>query len=686
MPLNATVPRPPARAGEEITMKRLGIVLGLALACGLSARANYVIIRVITNNKAAAPATGSVGTPPGGVPMPGMPPMPGGPGGGRPSGAGSMPPMPGGPGGGRPSGAGGSGPGGGRPSGPGGMPPMPGGMPPAGAPAAPPIDLGPNDYVMAAIEVKNFKIFPNRYDPTVPNAFAWHTFGDKDSYALLFQDGRQIQYGTIKLDTPEEQYAKKNRAMVGAKRTPDEVLMLAEWCLSVGLVDRCRDCFEELVRRSDSKDVPPRVAKAVAAYRKLAEAMAADVPNVESGRLWSEQTGLQGRATSPHYYLIHPGAGTDEEKAQTAKRLALLENQFRTFFLWFAIKGRALDLPKEKLVAVVVADGIEFGKAQSELGVRNLVSDGFHAKRDNLLILAPKRTDEASRNFASLAGEVYQSHPKETLLKGKYPAKEIKAQAAHESWARAQTIALVDAALNEEAMRASISHEGTRQLLAGTGLLPRNVQLPEWLQFGLGALFETPKGPFPSETSQVKVAFWGGSGGVNWAWMRHWEELIAKNKMPDDALETLVNTISDTYFTLANEGKEEPGGTLKGGSGSPIPKLSAELVVPHQTGGRPSGPAGGSGPGGGRPSGPGGVPMPGGIPSGPGGIPSGPGDGGVPGIAPEAEKLDPIKLQAAATARARTFAWALTFYLAQHRFDELSTLFDELAHALATSR
>ena len=631
-------------------MRRFAAVLGLALACGLTAQANYVVIRVVTNEQGVAqPAAqgllGGAGSPGIGMPMfpGGMPMLPGGL-------PGSMPMLPG---------------------------VFPGGMPPIGEAPPAKIELGPNDSVMAVIEISKLRIFKNNYDPTNPNAFASHTFR-QGGYALLFQDGQQIQYGTVKLETPEQQFVKNNRTLQGAARTPDAVLRLAQWCLSAGLVDHCRDLLEELVRKSDGKDFPARPAAAVAAYRQISEGMSADVPDATSGKAWADQLFMPGREISKHYYLIHAGEGGNEFKELNDMRIALLEKQFRTFYYWFAIHGKALPLPKSKMVVVVPKnqDNNNYGQAKAALGAHDLVSDGFHARRENLLVLAPQRLDEPYRAFQSIMNEsVYREfRNKEDLLGGPYPAKQIKTKAAHDAWGRAQTLALVDYALTREGLIASISHEGTLQLFAASGLVPRNVQMPEWLKFGLGALFDTPKGPFPSETSKIKVAMWSGSGGVNWAWMRHWEELKAKRKLPDRSLDLLMNTISDTYFVLASEGKEEPSeGVLKGGASLDRPK-SGDLIRPFQSSspGSQKGSSKSSAPA--RPGMPPGMPgMPPGLIVPPGVVPS-----GVPGLAPEAEKVDPLKLEADAKARARTFAWALTYYLAENDFNGLMALFAEL--------
>src|SRR5204862_549432 len=55
----------------------------------------------------------------------------------------------------------------------------------------------------------------------------------------------------------------------------------------------------------------------------------------------------------------------------------------------------------------------------------------------------------------------------------------------------AQTNALLLKALAEDGENAAVSYSGTRQLLVGSGLLAQNVELPLWVQSGMGSFFQT---------------------------------------------------------------------------------------------------------------------------------------------------------------------------------------------------
>ena len=170
--------------------------------------------------------------------------------------------------------------------------------------------------------------------------------------------------------------------------------------------------------------------------------------------------------------------------------MTYLENTFKTVYVWFAIRGKALPAPAEKMVGVIVGDSTEYRRYRDTFEASNLVADGFHARRENLAVFSARRLDKASINFEQLTKDVYRQSRVEDLFKARdvkdlpNPKQNPQAPATFQEYARASTIALVDAALQEEAEMASASHEGTRQIFGETGLVPRNVLAPEWVRFG----------------------------------------------------------------------------------------------------------------------------------------------------------------------------------------------------------
>ena len=94
-------------------------------------------------------------------------------------------------------------------------------------------------------------------------------------------------------------------------------------------------------------------------------------------------------------------------------------------------------------------------------------------------------------------------------------------------------------AMDEESIRATISHEGVRQLTAAAGLLPRTVAAPEWVQFGMASFFETPH-----------RALWSGTGALSWLHL-HKFKTLAKDKKTGRAEDVLLGVITDDYFRKA---------------------------------------------------------------------------------------------------------------------------------------
>src|SRR5207253_6658106 len=119
----------------------------------------------------------------------------------------------------------------------------------------------------------------------------------------------------------------------------------------------------------------------------------------------------------------------------------------------------------------------------------------------------------------------------EDLLKGK-AVKLGLGPIGYNLSARAQTLTLVLKAMEEDGKRATVTHEGTRQLIAALGLLPRSVEAPQWIDFGMASFFETPKG-----------SYWWGAGAPNMTYLvnfKLWDYNKKLDKNPAEALMSVV--------------------------------------------------------------------------------------------------------------------------------------------------
>ncbi len=332
-------------------------------------------------------------------------------------------------------------------------------------------------------------------------------------------------------------------ALKDGKPTAEAVLELADWTLAHGLVDKFPQVMNKLVEIDKSHP-------AAVAYLKVKSELDQPPSREDAAASWRKKllSGYKVVETDRHHYAIVHNSAT-AGAAEVQSHLDLLENSFRGFYYWFALKGVALPVPKHRQLAVVTGQEKDFRHFHKVLTSGPVVVDGFFARRENVAVMANKRQDDTydalnkfwkrweDKGFqrtAILSGKKGAGHPK------------VGVMITEEQLAEAQMVALMLKALEQEAELATISHDASRQLLFASGLLPRNVAAPEWFLFGMGSFFETPlQSP------------WSGIGAPSSYFLPRWHELKGKGfeKSPG---ETLRKVITDAYFRgLPPEGRPE---------------------------------------------------------------------------------------------------------------------------------
>lgn len=318
----------------------------------------------------------------------------------------------------------------------------------------------------------------------------------------------------------------------------DEMLRLAGRALEWGLLSEYGKAMDH------AADVDPKHAS-TAAYLKIKEELAKPTPASKQAGVWRERLnrGFKIREGA-HYTLLHQAPKDDSP--DVVSRVNRLEDSFRGFYYWFALKGVALSVPKERFVAVLVPQENEFNRIHQTFDGQPLVTDGFHARRDNLTVFSAVRRDEAYLALRKYMNPHLADRDPQDLLKGK--GKTIQDF-------QLGTAVLMLKSLEKDSELSSVSHEVPRQLLAGAGLLPRNVNAPEWVQFGLGSFFETPSG-----------AAWASYGAAGSTLLDQHNYLLnyklwAKNKKLDKPEVQLEKCITDVYFRASSE--KDPAASLK---------------------------------------------------------------------------------------------------------------------------
>jgi hypothetical protein len=361
-----------------------------------------------------------------------------------------------------------------------------------------------------------------------------HKWGSTTLYTLP----GQLEVTVVPLPTVKTRYETQWKDRVrGGKPTEKQLEDLAEWALAHGLLSEFTDLMQQLGDLNKAN-------KAAVAFKQVSAAINKPISKDESSEV-RKILGARFKSKPPsrHYVLYYDAK---EERSDIDARLRRLEENYKAFFYWFALKGIALQPPDRRLVAVLIDEPSAFRDWRRRFDSGPLVADAFYARRENLAFFSAQRLDEAYDAMNKATKELWQSgwDPEKLLSRDKQDLKNAHPpKANNEQIAYAQTIALLLKALQEESEVASVTHEGTRQLLAaaslkpGTPLLPRGVAAPEWIQFGMGSFFETPEG-----------APWMGTGAPSWVYMVTFDVMKTNEGQLDPSEQAIKKVITDEYF------------------------------------------------------------------------------------------------------------------------------------------
>ncbi len=209
-------------------------------------------------------------------------------------------------------------------------------------------------------------------------------------------------------------------------------------------------------------------------------------------------------------------------------------------------------MPQRRLVGVLVDSQEAFEHQHKDIfDDAAMVEDGFYVPRDNLAVFSATRLDEGYDALSKVVKNIWAATTlsQEDLLKGK--GLRLGPLYFNES-AKAQTLTLVHKAMEEEGKRATVTHEGTRQLIAALGLLPRSVEAPQWIDFGMASFFETPKG-----------SYWWGAGAPNMTYLVNFKLWDYNKKLEKNAAEALKSVVTDRYFHRIKDSKNKENAEAK---------------------------------------------------------------------------------------------------------------------------
>jgi hypothetical protein len=314
---------------------------------------------------------------------------------------------------------------------------------------------------------------------------------------------------------------------------PVQLVELADWSLEHGLVGRFPEVMDKLLELD--KNHPAAVA-----YAQVQGALKRPAEPGEAGS-WRARLVEGYKLDLPdgaHYAVIHNSSGPSSEEYKSA--LADLENTFRGYYYWWALRGIALPVPRERQVVVVTHEPSDFRRLHDLLAAGPVVVDGYFARREGLTVMSAKRLDEpydALDKFSS--NWWHRGFKPDQVLLGKNTVGVPRGSSPNDI-SDAQMLALLLKAMEAEGELATVSHDASRQIVYASGLLPRNVAAPEWVLFGLGSFFETPQ-----------QAPWPGVGAPSFYWLPLFKEMKGDSKgvrFESTPFDTLKMVVTDHYF------------------------------------------------------------------------------------------------------------------------------------------
>lgn len=418
------------------------------------------------------------------------------------------------------------------------------GQPAPAAPAAPGLGGAANAnqneetipiYVQAVVEIN----FPPGTNPAMSaRPMVKHKYG----VTHLFNDEFLITR-LVPRPAPVKARYTAMRESLGKNRTNERIYDMAEWCLNNGLVEEYATNMDE-VAKTGKKTGLDKLDRAVEMYTRVKDELAKPIEKEELASQWRAKLGFR-ISQSDHYVVLYNTQLSDPP--EVAQRLKLLEENMKAVYYWFALKGIAMKMPEQKHVTVLLDQPEQFKYQRAIVEDEPLVADGFFAARDNVVVFSNQRLDSESILFKRrMQGSYQQGWDRKSLLEGKA---RVAGKTPDERY-RMETLALLDAALDEESERASVTHDATRQLFVGCGYQKPTVIMPDYLQFGVASVFDTPKGPYPSFVPlEVRSPYWHGWGMPSWQYSRIFR-LIEQGQVPDSVMMPIRTGTEITQATI----------------------------------------------------------------------------------------------------------------------------------------
>ena len=315
----------------------------------------------------------------------------------------------------------------------------------------------------------------------------------------------------------KQQYQKQlNEAQKGGL---DKRLELATWAIKGGMVSEFYNAID-LILQSDPDNAQ---AKQILALKAKMEQPIAD-SSVEQKYLADTLPPGMKFKMSPHYILCYD---TPDNKAQ--ERLDLLERVYDTFLMFFAFKGRVLEPPAQRMMVALFNDHKQYLDYSTRIDPDLKSAAGYWSPENNVAVFFAQGTYPALKRLKDLS---------ETLEKDKKEAERMGIRNRADLVRTADTIQLLILVTIENEDLEVVTHEATHQIAGNSGLFPRQVHIPRFVQEGMAAFFESPND-----------ASWSGVGAINKTRLEYYRALA--DRFNDREHSNIDFVVSDQIYSRA---------------------------------------------------------------------------------------------------------------------------------------
>lgn len=284
-----------------------------------------------------------------------------------------------------------------------------------------------------------------------------------------------------------------NRRVGQAGKDPAALMAAAVWGLKKGLLKDFYATIDKVLAIDPKYEAAVRVLEL---KKKLDESLPENAAAENELKSIVQRPGMRV-VSSKHYILLTDTPSKAEagrRRNRADERLALLEQTHEVFLQFFTANGvNGLEVPHERLKAVLFNEYRDYHDFVSAANASSSGSSGFWDARRNVCVF---HDGAAGEETAAL----------ENIHKGiKDVAEQARRQRGDPNLVRfAKAVELLVEVSRENASVRSVTRAATLQMAGSTGLLPRQVMVPQWVRDGLATYFESP----------IDAA-WSGVGAVS---------------------------------------------------------------------------------------------------------------------------------------------------------------------------